>query len=215
MDIAIVLYEGFTALDAVGPYEVLAHLPGVKVHFLAHQAGPVMTDTGSLSLVAEASLADMPNPDALLLPGGLKGTFAAMKDPILLDWIRTAHEQSQWTLSVCTGILILGAAGVLNGMKATTHWLVTDYLARFGAEYQPQRVVRQGKLVTAAGVSAGIDMALQLAGEIGGDHVAQTVQLLLEYDPQPPYDSGSPAKASAEVLSAAQKALGATLKQTD
>lgn len=207
MEVAFVLYEGFTALDAVGPYEVLNHLPGVKVRFVAKEAGPVRTDRGALSLVAECGLADLPHPDALLLPGGLKGTFAAMRDPVLLDWIRTAHAQSQWTLSVCTGSLILAAAGLLHGKKATTHWLTADDLARFGATYQQERMVRDGKLITAAGVSAGIDMALYLADTLTGTQAAQTVQLLLEYDPHPPFDMGSPAKASQEVLALAKKVL--------
>ncbi len=198
MDIAIPLYDRFTALDAVGPYEVLSRLPGAKVAFVAEQAGPVTTDTGSLRLVA-APLAEHPRPDILLVPGG-PGQTAQMADGPLHEWLRAADLASTWTTSVCTGSLILAAAGPLRGRQATSHWLALTELADLGVTPVAQRVVFDGKYVTAAGVSAGIDMALALAGRIAGAEIAQAIQLGLEYDPQPPYDAGSPAKAPAEIV---------------
>jgi transcriptional regulator GlxA family with amidase domain len=152
-----------------------------------------------LALHADAAFADLPDPDVLVVPGGF-GTRALMKDERMLDWVRTAHETSQWTTSVCTGSLVLGAAGLLDGLEATTHWCSMDTLESTGARPTGRRVVEQGRIVTAAGVSSGIDMALFLAGRIAGDVVAQAIQLGIEYDPQPPYDSGSPEKAAPEIV---------------
>lgn len=194
MDIAILLFDRLTALDAVGPYEVLSRLPGANLTFVATEAGPKRTDTAALALVADATLADVPHPDILLVPGG-PGQIEAEKDEAVLDWLRTAHETTTWTTSVCTGSLVLGAAGLLQGKRATSYWLALDALAQYGAIPTAERVVIDGKVVTAAGVSSGIDMALTLAGEIGGAELAQTLQLGIEYDPQPPYDAGSEAKA--------------------
>jgi transcriptional regulator GlxA family with amidase domain len=199
MDIAIPLFDRFTALDAVGPYETLSRLPGARVTFLAAQPGPVSTDNRMLQLVAERSLEDLPNPDIVVIPGGI-GSRAMMRDTQLIEWVRTAHETSTWTCSVCTGSLVLGAAGLLDGLEATTHWMAMDTLASTGATPTGTRVVEQGKIITAAGVSAGIDMGLTLAARIAGDVVAQAIQLGIEYDPQPPFDSGSPDKAPAEVI---------------
>jgi transcriptional regulator GlxA family with amidase domain len=199
MDIAIPLFDRFTALDAIGPYETLSRLPGARVTFLAAEPGPVLTDNRMLSLVAERALADLPHPDIVVVPGGI-GTRAMMNDAELVDWVRTAHETTQWTCSVCTGSLVLGAAGLLDGLEATTHWMAMDTLASTGALPTGRRVVEQGKIITAAGVSAGIDMGLTLAARIAGDTVAQAIQLGIEYDPQPPFDSGSPEKAPAEVV---------------
>jgi transcriptional regulator GlxA family with amidase domain len=193
MEIAIPLYDRFTALDAVGPYEVLWRLPGARVRWIGAEARPYATDRG-LQLVAEATFDDVPAPDVLVVPGGT-GTRDALGDERLVDWIRGAHATSTWTTSVCTGALLLGAAGVLDGLRATTHWAYMDDLARYGAEPTSQRVVAQGKVVTSAGVSSGIDMALSLAAEIAGADVAQAIQLRIEYDPMPPFDSGSVAKA--------------------
>ena len=206
MDIAILIYDGFTALDAVGPYEILSCLPKAKVHFVAKDVGPVRTHTKALSLMADFKLSDIPHPDIVVIPGGTKGTIVASKDGGILTWIRKAHESSKWTTSVCTGALILGAAGILQGLKATTHWYARDHLSQFGAEYTNERVVQQGKVITAAGVSAGIDMALHLAGEIAGKEVAQMIQLLIEYDPKPPFDSGSLMKADKSIIKIAQDA---------
>jgi transcriptional regulator GlxA family with amidase domain len=193
MDIAILLYDRFTALDAVGPYEVLWRVPGARVRWVGAEARAYATDRG-LQLVADAALDDVPAPEVLVVPGGT-GTRDALGDERLLDWIRTADATSTWTTSVCTGALLLGAAGLLRGRRATTHWAFMDDLAGHGAEPTSERVVEQGKVITAAGVSSGIDMALLLAAKIAGDDVAQAIQLRIEYDPQPPFDVGSTAKA--------------------
>jgi putative intracellular protease/amidase len=199
MDIAIPIYDRFTALDAVGPYEVLSRLPDSRVTFIAKEAGPYKTDNGMLSIVAEARLDDMPHPEVIVVPGGT-GTRPLMEDEATLDWIRTAHETSKYTTSVCTGSLLLGAAGVLDGLDATTHWLELETLDKLGARSTSKRVVEQGKVITAAGVSSGIDMALLLASRIAGDQFAQGIQLLIEYDPQPPFDAGSKEKAPPEIV---------------
>ncbi|MEU3860821.1 DJ-1/PfpI family protein [Streptomyces sp. NPDC028722] len=199
MQIAVVLYDRFTALDAVGPYETLGRLPDSETVFTAERTGPVRTDTGNLALTADRALADVPHPDIVIVPGG-PGQAAQMDNPVLLDWLRTADATSAWTTSVCTGSLLLAAAGLLRGRRATSHWLALDQLRGFGAEPTGERVVVDGKYVTAAGVSSGIDMGLTLLGTIAGDEHAQAVQLLTEYDPQPPYDAGSPEKAPAHLV---------------
>jgi transcriptional regulator GlxA family with amidase domain len=199
MDIAILLYDRLTALDAIGPYEVLGRIPDARVTFLATQAGPVRTDNGMLTLLAERSLEELSSPDVVLVPGG-PGEVAARAGSEVLEWLRAAHETSTWTTSVCTGSLILAAAGLLHGRRATSHWLALDALRALGAEPVSERVVYDGKIVTGAGVSAGIDMALALAESIAGRDVAQAIQLGVEYDPQPPFDAGSPAKAPAAVV---------------
>ena len=197
MLITIPIYDRFTALDAVGPYEVLSRLPGAEVVFVAEEAGPVRTDTRALTLVAERALADVDACDVVVVPGG-PGTREMLQPQPLHDWLRAIDATTQWTTSVCTGALLLGAAGLLDGLEATTHWSALDILATLGARPTERRVVPQGKVVTAAGVSAGIDMALWLAAQIAGDEVAKAIQLGIEYDPQPPFDSGSVAKASPE-----------------
>jgi transcriptional regulator GlxA family with amidase domain len=202
MEIAIPLYDRFTALDAVGPYEVLWRVPGARVRWVGAEARPYATDRG-LQLVAEATFDDVPAPDVIVVPGGT-GTRDALGDERLVGWIRAADATSTWTTSVCTGALLLGAAGVLEGLRATTHWAFMDDLARYGAEATSNRVVRQGKVITSAGVSSGIDMALTLAAEIAGEDVARAIQLRIEYDPEPPFDSGSVAKAPAHIVELAQ-----------
>lgn len=204
MLVVIPLFDRFTALDAIGPYEVLSRLPGARVTFAALEAGPVRTDNGMLAVTADAALRDVPHPDVLMVPGGI-GTRGLLTDEPLLDWVRGAHATSRWTTSVCTGSLVLAAAGVLEDGEAATHWAAAGALESLGARHVPERVVRRGKVWTAAGVSAGIDMALALAAEIAGDDVAQVIQLYLEYDPQPPFHSGSPAKASPRVLDLARE----------
>ncbi|KAF2776088.1 DJ-1/PfpI family protein [Streptomyces sp. OM5714] len=199
MQIAIVLFDRFTALDAVGPYEILCRTPDTETVFVAERTGPVRTDTGSLALTADRTLADVPAPDLVVVPGG-PGQSPQMENGTLLDWLRAADATSTWTTSVCTGSLLLAAAGLLEGRRATSHWLALDFLKRYGAEPTGERVVTDGKYVTAAGVSSGIDMGLTLLGRIAGDEHAQAVQLLTEYDPQPPYDAGSPAKAPAHIV---------------
>jgi putative intracellular protease/amidase len=199
MNIAILLYDRFTALDAIGPYEVLSRLPGASLTFLAAEAGPVRTDSGMLTIVAEQSIGDVRGADIVLVPGG-PGEVAARAGGPLLEWLHSADETSTWTTSVCTGSLILAAAGLLEGKRATSHWLALEQLGALGAEPVSERVVFDGKIVTAAGVSAGIDMALALAGRVAGEQVAKAIQLGIEYDPQPPFSCGSPQAAPAEIV---------------
>ncbi|MFF2520608.1 DJ-1/PfpI family protein [Streptomyces liangshanensis] len=199
MQIAILLFDRFTALDAVGPYEILCRTPGARTEFVAERVGPVANDRGSLSLVAERTLAEVTRPDIVVVPGG-PGQGAQMENEAVLGWLRAVDATTTWTTSVCTGSLLLAAAGLLTGRRATSHWLSLDRLAALGAEPTGERVVFDGKYVTAAGVSSGIDMGLGLLGRIAGDRVAQSVQLLTEYDPRPPYDAGSPEKAPADLV---------------
>jgi transcriptional regulator GlxA family with amidase domain len=196
--IAIPLFDRLTALDAIGPYEVLSRLPGAEVLFVAAEPGPKRTDTGALALTADRGLSEVPEPDIVVVPGG-RGTRDQPHDE-LIAWIQQAHQKSQWTTSVCTGALLLGAAGILDGLRATTHWLFFEQLREFGAEPTLERVIEQGKVITAAGVSSGIDMALRLVQLIAGDDVSQAIQLSIEYDPQPPFDAGSPAKAPEPIV---------------
>ncbi len=201
MDIAILLYDRLTALDAIGPYEVLSRLPGVELSFVAADREPVRTDNGILGLVPGATLEEVSEPDIVVVPGG-PGEVAARAGGPMLDWLREAHETSTWTTSVCTGSLVLAAAGLLEGKRATSHWLALEKLRELGAEPTLERVVRDGKIVTAAGVSAGIDMGLTLAAHLAGREVAEAIQLSIEYDPQPPFDAGSPLKAPPEIVEA-------------
>ncbi|MCH0541907.1 DJ-1/PfpI family protein [Streptomyces sp. MUM 203J] len=197
MQIAIHLYDKFTALDAIGPYQMLSGLPGAEVVLVARQPGPVQDDNRNLTLIAHRSFGEVPRPDILVTVGSGEPDLT---DETALAWLRSADAHTTWTASVCTGSLILGAAGLLKGRRATSHWLALDRLRDFGAEPTGERVVFDGKYVTAAGVSAGIDMGLALAGRVAGDRHAQTVQLMTEYDPEPPYDAGSPAKAPADLV---------------
>jgi transcriptional regulator GlxA family with amidase domain len=200
MDVAIPLYDRFTALDAVGPYEVLSRIPGTTVHFLAAQdTGPQTTETGMLTINADRPLSDIPHPDVVVVPGGY-GTRELLEHEPTLDWIRTAHTTSRYTTSVCTGALLLGAAGLLEGLEATTYWTERETLRQYGATPSAERVVEQGKVITAAGVSSGIDMALRLTALLTSPEVAQAIQLGIEYDPKPPYDTGSPEKAPPELV---------------
>jgi transcriptional regulator GlxA family with amidase domain len=199
VQVAILVFEKLTVLDVVWPYEVLRSVPGWEVRFVAPQAGPVRADSGALGLVADYSLDEVTDPDIVLVGGG-EGNRPLLSDQRVLGWLRDVHEQSRWTTSVCTGSLVLGAAGLLEGKRATGHWLYLDPLREFGAEPTSERVVEDGKVITAAGVSAGIDMALHLVGREAGPELAQAVQLAIEYDPQPPFDSGSPQKAPKEIV---------------
>jgi transcriptional regulator GlxA family with amidase domain len=199
MKINILLYDRMTALDAVGPYEVLSRLPGAEVLFVADRAGPVLADTGHLSLVADADLASAPEADLVLVPGG----FAPpVKPGPIHEWLRAADATSTVTASVCVGSLVLAAAGLLTGRRATTHWLAMDELATFGAVPVASRTVTDGKYATAAGVSAGIDLAFSLVDRLAGPIAAQSIQLGIEYDPLPPFDAGSPSKAPAPLVEA-------------
>jgi transcriptional regulator GlxA family with amidase domain len=199
MQIAILLFDRLTALDAVGPYEVLSRLPGAEVVFVGEDTGSVRTEVGSLGLTVDAALGDIDRPDIVLVPGG-PGQAALMADGPVHQWLRAADATSTWTTSVCTGSLILAAAGLLTGRSATSHWLALDQLSALGALPTQERVVFDGKYVTAAGVSSGIDMALALVGRVAGDEVAQAIQLGIEYDPQPPQTSGSPSTAPPEIV---------------
>lgn len=205
--IAIVTYPGFTALDMIGPYEVLRSLPDAEVRFVWHEAGPITADSGVLVIGATHSLAETPSPDVVLVPGG-PSTPVHARDDVLLDWLRRVHQTARWTTSVCSGSVILAAAGLLEGRRATSHWLTVPALKAFGAvPVGDERIVHEDDVVTCAGVSAGLDMALWLAGEIGGEARAKAIQLLIEYDPQPPYDSGHLSKASATTKAAATALL--------
>ena len=204
--VIIPIFPEFTALDAIGPYEVLRMLPDAEVTFVAKARGVVRTDSGAVGLHADAALDEVDAADILVVPGGW-GTRALTRDEEMLNWVRAIHQTTQWTTSVCTGSLVLAAAGLLGGLDATTHWGAVETLEKLGAQYTAERVVRQGKIVTAAGVSSGIDMALTLAGLIAGDEVAKAIQLAIEYDPKPPFDAGSPAKAGEEII-----AVNATLR---
>lgn len=205
MQITFLFYEGMTALDAIGPYEVLSRLPEVTVERVSLNSGPVHACSG-LTLIAEHALADISRTDILLVPGAGNAT-ALREHPETLEWVRTIHKQTLWTTSVCTGSLILGAAGLLSGVKATTHWAVMNRLAHWGAIPTPKRFVEDGKIITAAGVSAGIDMAFYLAAKLTNANIAQSLQLGLEYDPEPPFNSGSPDKAPQAIVQTLRERL--------
>lgn len=205
--IAIVVYPGFTALDFIGPYEVLRNLPDAEVRFVWHEPGPITADSGVLLVGATHSFDETPSPDIVLVPGGMT-TFEHARDEKLLDWVRRADKTSTWTTSVCSGSVILAAAGLLAGRRATSHWMALPMLKPFGVEaVGDQRIVHEGKFVTAAGVSAGIDLAMWLYGQICGEAKAKAVQLVIEYDPQPPFDSGHMSKASVATKAAATALL--------
>ncbi len=205
--IAFVAYPGFTALDMIGPYEVLRQLPGAEVRFVWHEAGPITADSGVLVIGATHTLDETPSPDVILVPGG-PATPVHARDEALLEWLRRAQRSAGWTTSVCSGSVILAAAGLLKDRRATSHWLTVPALKAFGAvPVGDERIVRQGNVVTSAGVSAGLDLALWLAGEIGGEGRARAIQLAIEYDPQPPFDSGHLSKASATTKAAATALL--------
>ena len=208
MLIAIALYPGFTALDAIGPYQVLSLLPDASVVFTAAKGGHLRDDT-MLTVQIDRPIGEIDRPDIVVVPGGMATRKLLGGDP-LIDWLREVHPTTTWTTSVCTGSLLLAAAGILDGVDATTHWLAEATLNELGARFTSERVVKRGKVVTAAGVSSGIDMALTLANEIAGPIVAQAIQLGIEYDPQPPFDSGSPSKATPEVTGLVRTLMAAS-----
>ena len=199
MQIAALVFDAITPLDIVGPIEVLARMPGAEIVIVGKQRGPVRDPRTHWTLTAEASLAEVPRPDLLVLPGGAGVRPLCAEEPIL-EWLRLAHGTTSWTTSVCTGSLLLGAAGLLRGLTATTHWASRELLEQFGARYVEERVVQQGKIITSAGVSSGIDMALTLVAKMAGDDIAKGIQLSIEYDPQPPFNCGAPSKAEPAVL---------------
>ena len=204
MRIAVVLFEGVTALDAVGPYEVLQRLPEAEVFFVGHRRGEVRTDNGFLGLTVDRTFDDLPDPEIVVVPGGI-GTRDMVRDAEVLDWVRKAHQTTLYTTSVCTGSLVLAAAGLLEGLEATTHFSARALLTKYGAIASEERVVAEGKIITAAGVSSGIDMALHLAERVEDATTAKALQLMIEYDPQPPYDAGALHKVDAAVLIRAQE----------
>jgi transcriptional regulator GlxA family with amidase domain len=199
MKIAILVFDGITALDAIGPYEVLRSVPGWEVQFVGKEKGEVRTDSGALGLSADHAIAEVDAADLVLVPGG-PGNRALLDDEEVLGWLRQIDEGTKWTTSVCTGSMVLGAAGLLEGKRATCHWAFLEDLGEYGVEAVQGRYVEDGKVLTAAGVSAGIDMALHLVGQEVGPELAQAVQLGIEYDPQPPFDAGSPDKAPAPIV---------------
>jgi transcriptional regulator GlxA family with amidase domain len=207
VEIAFLLYDELTALDIIGPYEVLGRIPEAEPRFVSKRKGEVKVDSGAFGFVTHYSLADVPRPDVFVVPGGARGTFAAAQDEEILSWVREAHEHSRYTTSVCTGSLILGAAGILKGIKATTHWSAVSFLEDHGAQWSDERIVQEGKIITAAGVSAGIDMALHLVAALAGEDRAKAAQLAIEYDPQPPFDAGSREKAGEEIVALALQEL--------
>lgn len=206
MIIAVLLFPRVTALDAVGPYEVLQRLPGATVRFVGRESGQIRSENGFLGLSIDNTLDQVRTPDVVLVPGGI-GTRALLHDEPTLAWLRAAHRSSRFTASVCTGSLVLAAAGLLDGLEATTHWADTDELRDLGARPVPRRVVEHPdrRILTAAGVSAGIDMALRLAELLTDEVTARALQLLVEYDPQPPFDSGNLRSAGPDVLTRAQE----------
>jgi transcriptional regulator GlxA family with amidase domain len=201
VQIAIPLFPRLTALDAIGPYEVLQRLPGATVTFVGTQVGEVRTENGFLGLTVDALVGDLPQPDVIVVPGGI-GSREAVEDRVLVDWIRSAHETTTFTTSVCTGSFVLGAAGLLEGLTATTHWSVLNELEVYGAVPTMDRVVEHldQRIITAAGVSSGIDMALRLSELLVDDVAAKAMQLMIEYDPQPPFDAGHLDRAGDDVV---------------
>ncbi|WP_179466655.1 DJ-1/PfpI family protein [Mycolicibacterium vinylchloridicum] len=209
MQVAIALFPRNTALDAIGPYEVLQRVPSIDVVFVGHQRGEVRSDNGMLGLTCDATFDEVTTPDVLVFPGGI-GTRTLVEDTAVLDWIRQVHRHTVFTTSVCTGSLLLAAAGLLTGLTAATHWRATELLESFGAVYTPDRVVEHlpERIITAAGVSSGIDMALRLVELLVGPEAAQASQLMIEYDPQPPFDAGDLSKASAATVQLALEYYG-------
>jgi putative intracellular protease/amidase len=212
MEIAVLTYPNMTALDAIGPYEVLSRLPEARLRFVAAEAGPITTDTGMLTISAEAGIAEVETADVLVVPGGpMTGVGAVMQHQPTLDWVKKIHEGSRYTVSVCSGSWILGAAGILKGKRAGSHWLALEGLKTFGAEPCSDRVVVDGKIWTAGGVTSGIDMALAFAAEVVDDDFAQTLQLAIQYDPKPPFKGGTPETAPAHIVQFARDNAAAVL----
>jgi transcriptional regulator GlxA family with amidase domain len=211
VQIALVLYPHFTALDIIGPFQVLAYAPGHEVVFVAAEAGPVADDTGRCQIVATRTFDEVHAPDVVVIGGTLLDAVAHRD---VVDWLRRVHPTTTWTTSVCTGSLYLAAAGILDGLDATTHWARAGRLEELGAHYVAERVVQRGKVITAAGVSSGIDMALTLLDRMHGPQLAQLTQLGIEYDPEPPFQSGSPRTAPPELVPVARAALDAAAVPT-
>jgi transcriptional regulator GlxA family with amidase domain len=207
MQIAFLIFDGLAAQDAIGPYEVMRNVPGWEARFVAAEKGEVRSE-GGLRLVADLAMDEVDSADVLLVPGGA-GNRPMLADEAVLGWVRAIDATTKWTTSVCTGSLVLGAAGLLDGRRATGNWLFLEPLREYGADPVGGRFVEDGKVITAAGVTAGIDMALHLVAREAGPEVAQAVQLGIEYDPDPPFDSGSPEKAPPEIVELVRSALAA------
>ncbi|MFF2026814.1 DJ-1/PfpI family protein [Streptomyces sp. NPDC058171] len=208
LEAAVLLYEGFTPLDAVGPYEALCRVPGVRVTTVAVRAGLVRADTKWMEIAAAKSLHQVPRPDVMVIPGGGgPGMYAVLENAQVLDWVRRAHRHTLWTTSVCSGAAILGKAGLLRGVPATTHWALYDYLKEVGAIHTKGRYVESGRIITAAGISAGIDMGLHLAARLSDDRIGRAMELALEYDPEPPFGTGNAETADAERRALALKLM--------
>ena len=195
--VGLVLYPQFTALDIVGPFQTLVDVPGLDVFFVAADRGPVVDHTGRLTLQAARSFDEVESLDVLVVPGGFADRGIDSTNDVV-NFVRKIHPTTSWTTSVCTGSIYLAHAGILNGLNATTHWASYDRLKELGAFPTEQRVIQEGKIITAAGVSAGIDMGLTLVAALEGEEMAKMIQLAIEYDPQPPFDSGAPSKVSPE-----------------
>jgi len=204
VSVGLVLYPRFTALDIVGPFQTLVDVPGLDVFFVAEKTGPVSDHTGRLSLVATKSFADVDQLDVVVVPGGMADSGLIASDPVV-EFVKRIHPTTTWTTSVCTGSIFLATAGVLDGIEATTHWASYERLRALGAIPVETRVVHRGKVITAAGVSSGIDMGLVLVAAMFGDEMAQVIQLAIEYDPQPPFDAGAPSKVTPELLELVQQ----------
>ena len=198
MKIAILLFDNFTALDVVGPYEVLSHIPGSKIYFTAEKNGLYKNSKG-IGIPADYSLNEIEDPEIVVIPGGF-GIDAILDNKVILNWLNSVHEKSRWTTSVCSGSILLASAGILNGRRVTTHWNRVEQLKKYPVEFVKERYVKDGKIITSAGVSAGIDMALYLTSLVINEKFAKLIQLAIEYDPKPPFDSGSPDKASKEII---------------
>jgi transcriptional regulator GlxA family with amidase domain len=204
VSVGLVLYPRFTALDIVGPFQTLVDVPGLDVFFVAEKTGPISDHTGRLSLVATKSFADVDQLDVVVVPGGMADSGLIASDPVV-EFVKRIHPTTTWTTSVCTGSIFLATAGVLDGIEATTHWASYERLRALGAIPVETRVVHRGKVITAAGVSSGIDMGLVLVAAMFGDEMAQVIQLAIEYDPQPPFDAGAPSKVTPELLALVQQ----------
>jgi putative intracellular protease/amidase len=212
LEIVILLYDGMTALDAIGVYEVLRLIPNAQVKFTAKQKGEIRMDSRMLSLVAEASIDEIHKADIFVIPGGAT-THELMQDQAVIDWVQKIHSTTRWTISVCTGCGLLLKAGLLNAQATTTHWGSLQCIEALGGKPTHQRIVRSGKIITAAGVSAGIDAALTLVALECDESLAKAIQLEIEYDPQPPFDSGAVEKSTPETIQKASEILSANVQR--
>ena len=208
--IGILIYPNVTQLDATGPDQVLARVPGATLHMIWKTREPIPTDAG-FSIVPNTTFADCPKLDVICVPGG-GGQVALMTDPETLDFLRKQAETARYVTSVCTGSLVLGAAGLLKGYRSACHWAWREMLSDFGAVPVAERVVRDRNRISGGGVTAGIDFGLTVAAELAGEEVAKSIQLVLEYDPHPPFDSGSPEKAGPERVQRLRERLAPMLE---